>query len=315
MIKPISATLEITLRCNLECLTCFSASTRGHNQPQLATERLLALVDELVAEGVRSIQIGGGEPTMHPGLIELLRRIKSQGATPGFSTNGTLLTPQLCAQIAEAGVNHSVFISIDGPSPETYRKIRVSAAFNSVIRGLRNLREAGIRYAMSAVVVRENQDHLEELYNLAVEEGAEFLNLIRFNLEGRGGENWEELEPTRSFTELVQPLRDAHGGWVGFFGENCMLPAREGLNIQLPEEGDQRRFVSVAATGDVLMGRASAELIIGNILERSFHDVWNSQKTLAIVDRYPAREFISEIERRRSLISEGYRTNSVVHLS
>ena len=75
-----------TLRCNLACAFCFN---RGLGAlPDVAPADFARLLDRLRAAGVGTLDLLGGEPTLHPGLEELLGAIAARGMRTTLSTNG-----------------------------------------------------------------------------------------------------------------------------------------------------------------------------------------------------------------------------------
>jgi MoaA/NifB/PqqE/SkfB family radical SAM enzyme len=308
VLHPRTASIEITRRCNLACKTCFADSTSDRSQPQLDIGQVVDLVDELVSSGVSSFHIGGGEPTLHPGFLDIVRRIRAHGAVAGFSTNGTLLAQGLVDRMAAFGVRDNIFVSLDGPDSASYRLVRVSPAFDTVVAGLRRLRRAGLRFAVSMVVCEPTAHLIPQAYQLGSDLGAEFLNLIQFNLEGRGGRFWSELQPGRDFAEICEPYLRRWHGRMGFFGENCILPISPNLRISLPEETDLRTFVAISAKGDVSLGRASAGVRVGNIRDGGFRAVWGGAAAAAYLRAdVSAAEFLQEITARRSAMAERFR--------
>jgi MoaA/NifB/PqqE/SkfB family radical SAM enzyme len=311
-LHPQTATIEVTRRCNLACKTCFADSTTDAGMPQLSTDTLLTMVDELVRLGVSSFHVGGGEPTLHPGFLEIVQHIRSRGAVAGFSTNGTLLTEHLVDRMSACGVRNNIFVSLDGPDSASYRKIRVSPSFDTVTAGLRRLKQSGLQFAVSMVVCQPTVHLIPRMFQLGEELGAQFLNLIRFNLEGRGGRHWEELEPERDFEEICEPYLRQWNGRMGFFGENCILPINPALRIRLPEEGDLRRFVAISAEGEVSLGRASAGIRIGNIRDGGFTSVWNGPSAASFLsENVTAAEFLREITTRRAAMADRFRVSAV----
>jgi len=77
------ASVEITQRCNNHCPYC--DQTRAERDMPVA--QFVALLDELVAEDVESVALGGGEPTLHPALPVLLDAVRKRGLHAGLTTN------------------------------------------------------------------------------------------------------------------------------------------------------------------------------------------------------------------------------------
>ena len=103
--------LEPTKRCNLYCEGCYSANAPGSDK-SLAQVR--ADLDAFVRQRtVDSISIAGGDPLVHPEIVEIVRMIRTDyGLKPVLNTNGLALTRELLEQLAAAGL-HGLTLHID----------------------------------------------------------------------------------------------------------------------------------------------------------------------------------------------------------
>ena len=178
-------TLELhhpTLACNLfDCAFC--DTTDRHRPPvnELPTERLLEIVDEAAAFGVKRLfLLGGGEP-----LVRASRHTGDHGAgeVPRMegilTTNGTLMNDALIGDIVEMAWDE-IHFSIDGPNAEIHDKLRgQDGAFKRTVRNACKLsvakRRLGItlpRVAIHFVLTRENHHTLMEMVELGQAIGA-----------------------------------------------------------------------------------------------------------------------------------------------
>jgi Fe-coproporphyrin III synthase len=111
----------------------------------ISLEMWNGLLDELAAnEGEKPyLTIMGGEPLMHPQLVELVRQAKTRlpNCNLDMSTNATLL-PRHADELVEAGID-DVYISVDGPTAEINDPIRGRNSFARAMKGLAALQEAG----------------------------------------------------------------------------------------------------------------------------------------------------------------------------
>ena len=97
------ASVEITQRCSNHCCDQPKA-----NQDILPT-RFAALLDELVAEDIEAVALGGGEPTLHPALPVLLEAAHQRGLHTGLTTNAR--DPGQVSALADAGLLDSFGVS------------------------------------------------------------------------------------------------------------------------------------------------------------------------------------------------------------
>ncbi|MCK6507539.1 radical SAM protein [Myxococcota bacterium] len=177
---PMTLELYPTLACNLDCAFC--DTTDRHRPPvqELPTERLLSLLDEAAAMGVRRVFVlGGGEPLLRKDTPALLHRVKTLGMEGLLTTNGTLLSPALCEQLLSDGWEE-VHISLDGPSPEVHDALRGQrGAFARTVKNACRLSHArrarglpGPRLALHFVLTNRNHRTLPEMVRLAQALGA-----------------------------------------------------------------------------------------------------------------------------------------------
>jgi len=76
-----------TLRCNRSCAFCFNHAMPF--MPDMKLSDIMVMLDTLVALKVRTVDILGGEPTLHSDLQSIVRAAKQRGLAVNISTNGT----------------------------------------------------------------------------------------------------------------------------------------------------------------------------------------------------------------------------------
>ena len=115
---PYSAQIVPIRRCNLACTYC---NEYDKDSPPVPTEEMVRRIDKLGGLGTAIITFSGGEPTLHPDLDALIRRVRERGAIATIITNGYLLTPERIRQLNAAGLDY-LQISIDNVQPDEVSK-------------------------------------------------------------------------------------------------------------------------------------------------------------------------------------------------
>ncbi|HEY5482864.1 MAG TPA: radical SAM/SPASM domain-containing protein [Propionibacteriaceae bacterium] len=135
---PPSLQIEPTNVCNLRCTTCPGARSsfpKGHMDVGLF-ENIISEASEI---GVKRIHLFlRGEPTLHPGIYEMIRFTKSKGLGVHLTTNGTRLTPEKSAELLDSGVDSAdqLTISFIGHSKESHEATMVGVDHDLVIRNV-----------------------------------------------------------------------------------------------------------------------------------------------------------------------------------
>jgi sulfatase maturation enzyme AslB (radical SAM superfamily) len=153
-------TIKLGHACNVDCAYCCAGDDGLRFESE---ESLRGLVDALRARGFPGIGFMGGEPTVHPGLLGLLRYAKSVGfSSEVLVTNGVRLCDRdFAAAIVEAGVD-VVIMSLDTfDAGVQERLLGGPAVFAKIRAGLDNvLSLPGVDVVLAAVVTALNADLL-----------------------------------------------------------------------------------------------------------------------------------------------------------
>ena len=115
---PVLAHIVPIRRCNLSCTYCNEFDDFSKPVPTAEMARRIDLLADL---GTSIIAFSGGEPLLHPGLDELISRIRKGGAIAGMITNGFLLNAKRIQELNRAGLEH-MQISIDNVMPDDVSK-------------------------------------------------------------------------------------------------------------------------------------------------------------------------------------------------
>jgi mycofactocin radical SAM maturase len=280
--SPICLTWELTYACNLACVHCLSSS--GRRDPrELTTAECKAVVDELQKMQVFYVNIGGGEPTVRPDFWEILDYSIDHNVGVKFSTNGIKLDKQRAEQLARTDYV-DVQISLDGATAAVNDHVRGPGSYDTAMRALENLAEAGFAQPkISVVMTRENVDQLDEFKAIADKFGAQ-LRITRLRPSGRGADVWDELHPTAAQQRQLYDWLVARGDGVltgdSFFHLSAYGEALPGLNLC----GAGRVVCLIDPVGDVYACPFAIhdEFLAGNVRDPGgFETVWRESELFA----------------------------------
>ena len=202
--KPV-VVWNMTRRCNLKCIHCYSNSADIDYPDELTTEEGKKLIDDLAAFGSPVILFSGGEPLMRKDLLELAQYATDKGMRAVISTNGTLITKEIAAKLQKIGLSY-VGVSLDGLEKTHDRFRGKKGAFAAAIEGIRNCREAGIKVGIRFTVNKHNLADVMDMFELLRKEKIERMCFYHLVYTGRGSKLREEdltHEETRKLIDLI----------------------------------------------------------------------------------------------------------------
>lgn len=286
---PVLANVEVTTRCPHRCPACaraFLPPDRG----DLSLDAFHRLLD-LLPHAARITLVGLGEPTLHPGLPDLVAL--AAGRAVGLVTSGAALTADLAGRLAEAGLG-AVTFSLDAAEPELAARLRPGVP---LARTLGAMKEAAavfkgrVPLAVFTAVCTDNARHLDAIADQALALGARAWMLSDLNfaenqdrsLAGTADETDREavqrsvaralasglpaLE-VRGLEELGKPFR---------LREFLLRPA-DRLWSRSPAHGfclSPWQTAAVGADGTLTACDCQPGEVVGNVFETPFQALWN----------------------------------------
>ena len=135
--------------CNLKCTHCFvECSPTNHTHEFMSLELMRERMDEAIRLGAQEFGFTGGEPFMHPQILDTLEYALDH-APALVLTNATLITEKMAQRLQEITnrTTHTldIRVSLDGETEEQNDSVRGNGSFNRAMRGIRNLTAVGIK--------------------------------------------------------------------------------------------------------------------------------------------------------------------------
>ncbi len=198
--------------CNLRCDYCAVASSPQADPRRLTLDRFTALVDEALDEGFTEIYVTGGEPFLHPDIVDMLR-YASDRATTVVLSNAMLLRGRRRERTAELAAQHRLTIqtSLDGARPDTHDTHRGTGSFDRTVDGIRTLTSLGLPLRVAMTETTENTGEIDDARRLLGDLGVDPENfavrpLLRRGLSGTG----LDIDPHTSIPELTVTADGLH---------------------------------------------------------------------------------------------------------
>jgi cytosylglucuronate decarboxylase len=161
--------VRITENCNSGCFMCKYKHKKDSYYIEM--EKLKGLLEIMKQSGTyRMIRFTGGEPLLHPEILEIISMFHKEGFLTSIITNGYLL-PDYYKKLIESGLDQ-VICSIDGCKAKTHNKLRgFEGCFEKAITGLKLIKQEknDINLRFNTVVSSYNIGELKEMLKLTDE--------------------------------------------------------------------------------------------------------------------------------------------------
>ena len=257
---PETIHFSVTGRCDQACAGCFYSARPGSTvTPADAPFELFERVVRQAAEArVFQMALGGGEPLLHPRLLDMVRLARQSGIVPNLTTNGNLLTVGVATALEEAGLGQAQ-ISLNGASEEINAATRPN--FAQAMAAVEACRTAGLRFGFNVLLTRTSLPDLEAIIRLGQRMDAATVNLLRPKPPTTEGDWLERESPTAADYRQVRRILRA----TAIPHPTTRITVDASLTFLLANHSPQslyragvwgcsaaRRFVTVTQDGDVL---------------------------------------------------------------
>jgi organic radical activating enzyme/diadenosine tetraphosphatase ApaH/serine/threonine PP2A family protein phosphatase len=216
--------------CNIACGYCVVASSPSARRRELPAERFRSLVDEALREGFHELYITGGEPFVHPQIIEMIEYASARMTTVVL-TNAMLFTGRRRAQLARLAGQPALTLtlqsSIDGARAETHDRWRGAGSWAKALDGLRFAADLGLPLRVAMTQTPENRGEVAELRDALAELGIAGADFAVRPLVQRGfaasaaGAGAMQVSDAVMVPELTITADGAHWHPVGGDRESC----------------------------------------------------------------------------------------------
>lgn len=160
--------LSVTDRCNFACVYCAGDSPfKADSRPFRSAEEIFSSAMPLIEiAGIKKIRITGGEPTLHPGLVDLVALFGKAGLNSiHLTTNGWNLR-ELVLPLRDAGLT-SLNVSLDAAGEEGFRRMARRGGFAGVLHGI-DVARALLPVKINCTLVRgQNENEILPVFKLA----------------------------------------------------------------------------------------------------------------------------------------------------
>ncbi|HRF56288.1 MAG TPA: radical SAM protein [Campylobacterales bacterium] len=299
---------NVTNRCNLSCMHCYSKSTL-ESDDSLTLDDILNTLPSLVKSGVKFIIFSGGEPLTRSDIFDIADRCRELGIVTYLSTNGLYVKSNNVKKIADSF--DYIGVSIDGDE-ETHDYFRgLKGSFGLSISAIKSLLSHSSRVGIRFTLTQKTKKDLPFIFELAEKLQIPKIYISHLVYSGRGLENQEmdiskreRYEATKFIIdkaleyykdevniEIVTGNMEPDALLLYRVFEEAYPAAAEAMKERILAWGGNsagRKLVNIDSKGNVKPD-PFFPITIGNIKERSFDDIWNdaANETLLFLRKHP----------------------------
>jgi len=219
--RPIHASIELTDKCNFRCVYCYRDSSPQKNHFLLGA---ISLLGGLKTLGVRTIELTGGEPTLHTQFKDILKYSIENFEVVGILTNGTCLTEDILKVTQGFERKIAIQICLDGSCKESVEaSTQIEGSYERIVNSIQLVKKYGLPLRIGMVIDAPSKiNEMEKTLLLAKSLGANsFIVNPVFNF-GRGEDVfWNfSLDDNQKFQEELLRLSSDYKDFFNVEGRN-----------------------------------------------------------------------------------------------
>lgn len=293
MLSEIS--IEILQRCPNRCIYCSS-----HSNPQathiIPFEIIKNVIDDAKSLGCKTVCLSGGEPFLHPHILNIISYIAKLQLTCYVYTSGIYMKDEVYSSLpneyieAIRGMVDKVIFNVEADSSTLYDKIMGTdvGGFDMMKKSINDCVSSGLVVETHVVPMQVNFKHLKSIFEMCYQLGVSKVSILRLVLQGRALENLSLVkltgEDSWEVTKLIKALKEAYKGKVRiglpYSDSNCRIyckAASDKINVRY----DGNVYPCEVFKDDLLNAKLGCEP--DNVWKDSFYNIYQNSPYLNVV--------------------------------
>lgn len=274
---PFWLLAELTYECPLHCVFCYNPVDYSNIGKELTTEQWLDVLEQARELGAVQLGLSGGEPLRRRDLETIVEHAHHLGYYTNLLTSGVGLTEERLDRLQEAGLDH-IQLSFQDSTRELNDFLSNTRTFDLKCKTARMIKSRGYPMVMNCVLHRLNLPHVDQIIDMAVEMGADYLELANTQYYGWALLNRDALLPTAK--ELLEAERVVNEKRRQI-GDKCeilfVVPDYYENRPKACMSGWGSIFLVVASDGAALPCHAARELpglTFPDVRSESLYSIW-----------------------------------------
>ena len=294
---------ETTRNCNLNCMHCRAAATKGPYSGELDTAAGFRLLDQISEVGKPIVILTGGEPLLRADIFDIAAHGTGLGLRMVMAPNGTLITEEIARKMVESGIQR-ISISLDGADKKSHDRFRgVEGAFDGALQGIETARKAGIEFQINTTITKTNLEQIPKIQQLAIKLGAVAHHIFLLVPTGRGKYIVDQEITSEEYERTLNWFYDQRDKSPLQLKATCAPHYYRILRQRARSEGKSVSFSTHGLDGvtrgclggigfcfvshrGVVQPCGFLNVNCGDVTRTSFADIWNHSETFISLRRY-----------------------------
>ncbi len=200
---------ELTYSCPLQCPYCSNPIDYSAHSAELSTEEWKRVFTEARQMGAVQLGLSGGEPLTRRDLPELVAHARALGYYSNLITSGYGLTEEKIVALKEAGLDH-IQISIQAPEKTLNNYLAGVDSYEQKKAVAHLIKQHGYPMVLCVVIHRHNIHLMQDILEMAIELGADYLELANTQYYGWAFLNRNQLMPSREQFAEAESIAQAY---------------------------------------------------------------------------------------------------------
>ena len=295
MLSEIS--IEILQRCPNRCIYCSS-----HSNPQathiIPFEIIKNIIDDAKSLGCKTVCLSGGEPFLHPQILDIISYIAKQQLICYVYTSGIYMKDEIYSSLpneyieAIRGMVDKVIFNVEADTSALYDQIMGTdvGGFDMMKKSISDCVSSGLVVETHVVPMQVNFKHLKSIFEMCYQLGVSKVSILRLVLQGRALENLSLVkltgEDSREVTKLIKALKEEYKGKVRiglpYSDSNCRIYCKAAID-KINVRYDGNVYPCEVLKDDLLNAKLGCEP--DNVWKDSFYDIYQNSSYLNVVRR------------------------------
>lgn len=276
---------ELTSRCNERCIHCYIPNSKKDLGKDMATEKVLTLIDEFAAIGGLHVTLSGGEVLMHRDILKILKYCREKDLKISVLSNLVLLKKEQLPILKEVNLS-LIQVSLYSIDPIIHDTITaVKGSFVKTKASIERLVDADIPVQISCPVMKANakgfDDVLQYANSLKIKANTDFIMMAQSDCNTANLANRISLEETE---ELLKDILRFDNDYID------VTLKQESISKSI--EFDFERFSKqpicgvgqdnccITENGDVYPCAGWQNMVLGNVYKNTLQEIWDNSETI-----------------------------------